>query len=96
MKSVTDLFTNIQLYYDLEDSASINYVDKTLSNAKIQGWIDTLQKYRNGVYIDSNPALTTDANPNVAIQKLNTFTNYVDNAGVKDPNCPRDIWVFDE
>lgn len=59
MKTVTNLFTNIQTYFDYQDSSSINYIDPTFSTTKIQNWINAMQKYKLGIYIDSNPSLTT-------------------------------------
>ncbi len=67
MSTVTDVFTNIQTYYDYENSQSANYIDKTASVTKIQSWIDTMEKYRIGVYKDSDSALTTDDNPLYAL-----------------------------
>ncbi len=42
MLTVTNLFTNIQTYFDYQDSASVNYIDPTFSTNKIQGWIDAM------------------------------------------------------
>lgn len=59
MKTVTNIFTNIQIYFDYQDSASINYIDPTFSTTKIQNWINAMQKYKLGIYKDSDISLTT-------------------------------------
>ena len=55
MKTVTELFTNIATYYDYDNPSSTNYVDLAISTGKLTGWISAIQKYKLGVYIDSNP-----------------------------------------
>lgn len=54
MKTVTDLFTNIVIYYDYEDATSANYVDKTISTGKINGWMAAMENYRLGIVKDSD------------------------------------------
>lgn len=95
MSTVTDVFTNIQTYYDYENSGSVKYIDKEKSVTKIQGWIDAMEKYRIGVYNDSKSNLTTDDNPLYSLDNLNKKTKYFFPNGTRDTNCPRDIWVFD-
>lgn len=96
MSTVSKLFTTVQTYYDYENKQSVNYIDKTSSVNKIQGWIDAMEKYRIGVYVDSNPALTTDDNPLFALANLNKWSNYYYLNGTKYAGCPRDVWVFDK
>lgn len=91
MKTVTNVFTNIQTYFDYQDSTSINYIDPSFSTNKIQGWINAMQKYKLGIYVDSDPLLTTEDNPNYALSQLNLWSN----RRPLDPNCPRDDWIFD-
>jgi hypothetical protein len=96
MATVTDVFTNIQTYYDYENPTSVKHIDKEKSVTKIQGWIDAMEQYRLGIYIDSNPSLTTDDNPVFALSTFNKNTKYFYPNGTRNPNCPRDIWVFDK
>ena len=91
MRTVTQLFTNIATYYDYDNPSSTNYVDLAISTAKLTGWISAIQKYKNGVYIDSNPAETTNDNPNYAIEQLNLYSN----TGAGVTTCSKDRWVFD-
>ena len=51
----------------------------------------TLEKYRDGIYVDYNETVTTDDNPNDAINKLNLYTK----GGAGVPVCAKDRWVFD-
>jgi hypothetical protein len=67
MRTVTNLFTDISTYYDYDNPSSTNYVDLSISTAKLTGWISAIEKYKDGVYVDSNPAETTNDNPNYAI-----------------------------
>lgn len=47
-----------------------------------------------GKFRDDISSLNTYDSPKVVLDKLNTYTKYVV-AGNIDPNCPRDVWVFD-
>ena len=96
MATVTDVFTNIQTYYDYENPTSIKFIDKEKSVSRIQGWIDAMEQYRVGIYVDSNPSLTTDDNPQFALASFNKKTKYFYPNGTRNPNCPRDVWVFDK
>jgi hypothetical protein len=96
MATVTDVFTNIQTYYDYDNPTSVKFIDKEKSVTKIQGWIDAMEQYRLGIYVDSNPSLTTDDNPLFALSSFNKKTKYFYPNGTRDPNCPRDIWVYDK
>lgn len=51
----------------------------------------TMEKYRDGIYVDYNETVTTDDNPNYAINKLNLYTK----GGAGVPVCAKDRWVFD-
>lgn len=73
----------------------MKFIDKSKSVTKIQGWIDAMEKYRLGIYIDSNPNLTTDDNPNYSLSSLNKWAKYYYPNGTRNTNCPRDVWVFD-
>lgn len=76
MSTVTDVFTNIQTYYEYENPTSIKFIDKEKSVNRIQGWIDAMEKYRLGIYSDSNPSLTTDDNPLISLTNLNKWTKF--------------------
>lgn len=45
-----------------------------------------------GIYIDSNPAITSSDNPNYAINQLNLYT--YTGGGVATGS--KDVWVFDK
>lgn len=55
-----------------------------------------MEKYRVGIYDDSNPSLTNDDNPLYSLANLNKWTKYYYPNGTRNADCPRDIWVFDE
>lgn len=95
MDTVTKVFTNIQLYYDYENNQSVRFISKTNSVNKIQGWIDAMEKYRIGVYNDSDKALTTDDNYLYSLDNLVKNTKYHYPNGTLHPGCPRDVWVLD-
>lgn len=67
MKTVQDLFTNIAVFYDYSNPLSTSYVNTATSPIKISGWINSLNNYKLGIYVDSNPAQTNSDNPNYAI-----------------------------
>lgn len=91
MKTVTDLFTNISAYFDYDNPSSANYIDLSISTGKISGWMNAIDKYRRGVFVDSRAQETTNDNPNYAINQLNLYTN----TGGGVPTCSKDRWVFD-
>lgn len=53
MRTVTDVFTNIQTYYDYDNPSSTNYIDLDISLSRLSGWIAAIENYRLGVYVDS-------------------------------------------
>jgi hypothetical protein len=57
MGTVTSLFSHIQQYYDYEDQLSTNFIDKSISVAKISNWMVTLENYRKGIYFDYNQSI---------------------------------------
>ena len=95
MQTVSDLFTNIQTYYDYNDPTNVKYINASLSTAKIESWIYTMEQYRLGVYIDANPSLTTYDNANYVLTKFNQIVQNKNSNNISDSNCPRDVWVFD-
>ena len=91
MNTVIELFTNIQTYDDYNNDQSVNYIDLELSTNRISGWISAIEKYRLGIYVDSNSSITNITNPNYAINVLNSYTNPSGATG-----CSKDRWVFDK
>ena len=91
MNTVTSLFTNIQNYFDYTNPLSQNYVNTATSVGKISGWINAVSNYKLGVYIDTNPSITSNDNPNYAITQLNLYT--YQGGGVATGS--KDIWVWD-
>ena len=87
MDTVTTLFTNIQTYYDYTNVMSTNYINLGISTGKISGWIAVINQYKAGVYVDADPAVTSNDNPNYAISQLNLETNGV---------AAKDVWVWDK
>lgn len=90
MGTVTNLFELIKKYYDYENQMSTSYIDKKISTGKIASWMLTVQNYKKGIYIDYDPTVTTDDNPNYSINRLNSYTK----GGI--PTCSKDRWVFDK
>ena len=92
MGTVTNLFSLIQRYYDYENEMSTNYIDKNISTGKLSNWMSTVRNYQQGVYVDFDEMITTDDNPNYAINRLNLYTK----GGAGVPVCAKDRWVFDK
>jgi hypothetical protein len=92
MNTVTALFTNIQTYYDYTNSASTNYINLAISTGKISGWVSAVNNYKLGVYVDTDPAITNNDNPNYAISQLNLYT--YQGGGVATGS--KDVWVWDK
>lgn len=92
METVTNLFTNIQTYQDYTNTLSTNYVNLAISTGKISGWMSAVNNYKKGVYIDTNPAITSSDNPNYAISQLNLYT--YQGGGVATGS--KDVWVWDK
>lgn len=91
MQTVTDVFSNIETLYDYMNTQSSNYIDLAISPGKVTGWISAIDNYRLGVYIDSQPAQTTNDNPNYAINQLNLYSN----TGGGLTTGSKDRWVWD-
>ena len=92
MQTVTDLFTNIQTYYDYTNTISTNYINLAISTGKISGWMAAINNYKLGVYVDTDPAITSSDNPNYAISQLNLYT--YQGGGVATGS--NDVWVWDK
>ncbi len=92
MGTVTSLFELIQTYYDYENELSTSYIDKNISTGKITNWMTAIQNYKLGVFADYDEAITTDDNPNYAVNRLNLYTKGGGGVSV----CAKDRWVFDK
>lgn len=92
MGTVTKLFTNIQTFYDYTNTVSKNYVNTAISTGKISAWMSTINKYKQGIYVDYDPAATSDDNPNYAIASLNLYTYQ----GGGMATGSKDVWVWDK
>jgi hypothetical protein len=92
MGTVEQLFTNIQTYNDYTNVVSQNYVNLAISSNKITGWVNAMENYRLGIYIDSDVAITSSDNPNFAINQLNLYTY----TGGGVPTGSKDVWVWDK
>lgn len=77
----------------MRDSTKATYVDLNTSINKINSWLNVLEKYRAGVYIDALNSVMTEDNPTVAIQNMNILTN--NGTAALYPTCTNDYWVFD-
>lgn len=51
-----------------------------------------MQGYESGIFIDANPVITNDNNPNYAIEQLNIYTNQA----LSNSSAPHDVWVWDK
>jgi len=94
MRTVEDLFTNTQTLLDMQTVGNTNYVDITVLGSNILGWMNAMTKYGNGIYIDADPADTTESNPYVSLANLNLLTLKYNSTGTKNI-CANDLWVFD-
>ena len=92
MQTVIKLFTDIQTYYDYTNSASANYVNLNIASSSITGWGTAINNYRTGLYVDTDPSITSNDNPNYAINQLNLYT--YQGGGV--PTGSKDVWVWDK
>lgn len=92
METVSNLFTNIQTYYDYTNAISTNYINTAISTGKISGWVNAVNKYKLGIYVDTDPVITSSDNPNYAISQLNLYT--YQGGGVATGS--KDIWVWDK
>lgn len=93
MKTVSTLYASISTYLNMRDSTTAQYVDLSQSTNKIQGWINAMEKYRLGIYVDADPNLTSEDNPYVSLALMNKYTN--NQTGGSPPSCTNDYWVFD-
>ena len=96
MDTVSQLFVNIDLFNEYEDSTSDKYIDQALSQTEITTWVATLTDRRDGVTKDVDVALTTDANAMHALENMVGYSLWTTaNAGDSSARCTRDRWVYD-
>ena len=50
-------------------------------------------QYKSGIYVDADPALTTEDNPQISIKGMNKYAN--NGTGGTPASCTNDYWVFD-
>ena len=60
METVSDLFVNIELFNEYDDSTNDKYIDQTLSQTEISDWIDKLEDLKIGKSRDDDPLITGD------------------------------------
>jgi hypothetical protein len=93
MQTVSSLYTQINTYLSMVNPSTAQYVNPATSTTTIQNWITTIQNYQSGIYVDANPALTTEDNPYVALVGMNKYSN--NGTAGSPPSCTNDYWVFD-
>lgn len=91
IKTLENLFVNINTYNDYTNGASQSYVNTQFSINTISKWVTAIQNYKLGIYVDSNPTQTNEDNPNYALAQINLYSN----TGGGVPTCSKDRWVFD-
>ena len=70
----------------MQTSGNAQYVDLSVSTTKIINWMNTMNQYGLGIYIDSDSTVTTEDNPNVALANFNLIT-YTSNSTLTDTMC---------
>lgn len=93
MQTVSKLYAEATTFLNMRDSTTALYIDPSFSTTKIQNWINAIDKYRLGIYVDTDPAVTSENNPNVSLSNMNKYTN--NGTGGTPPSCTNDYWVFD-
>lgn len=83
---------NIKTYDEYTNLSSLNYVDTNFSINTLKKWINNIEKYKLGIFVDSNPVQTNEDNPNYSLDQLNLYSN----TGGGVPTCTKDRWVFDK
>lgn len=91
IKTLENLFVNINTYNDYTNGTSQSYVNTQFSINTISKWVTAIQNYKLGIYVDSNPTQTNEDNPNYALAQMNLYSN----TGGGVPTCSKDRWVFD-
>lgn len=94
MKSVSDVFLNVQTYLNMQSSGNTQYVDITAAPTKILSWMNEMNDYSLGINVDSLANDTSENNPTVALAHMNLLTDQ-NSVGV-NTTCANDYWVFDD
>ena len=94
MGTVSDLFLNVQTFLNMQSAGNAQYVSLAVATTKILGWMTAITKYGQGIYLDSQPGVTDNSNPYIALANLNRHTLSHNSTGV-NTSCANDLWVFD-
>ena len=78
----------------MQTVGNTNYVDITVLAGKILGWMNAMNNYRDGIYIDADNVDTSEDNPYVSLANMNLLTLKYNSTGTKNI-CANDLWVFD-
>jgi len=71
MKTVADVFANIQTYLDMQTVGNAQYIDPTQATTKMVAWMNTMNQYGAGIYIDADSAVVGNSNPYVSLAHFN-------------------------
>lgn len=74
MNTVSNLFINIGIFKNYDDTSHASYVNQSISTSKIASWITTLDNYRKGITKDVDSSLLGDTNAMTVLSKLNQYT----------------------
>lgn len=77
----------------MRDTSNAVYVDLSVTPTQINGWINAMDMYQKGIYVDVSASVTTEENPLIALQGMNKYTN--NGTGGVVPTCTFDYWVYD-
>jgi hypothetical protein len=78
----------------MQTSGNTQYVDLTASTSKILGWMNAMNQYAYGIYLDADPGVVTEDNPYVSIANMNLHTLMYNSTSTENV-CANDLWVFD-
>ena len=70
----------------MQTSGNAQYVDLTTSTTKIINWMNNMNQYGLGIYIDSDSTDTSEDNPTVALNNFNLIT-YTSNSTLTNHMC---------
>jgi hypothetical protein len=93
MATVSALFLNIQTFLNMQTAGNAQYVNLNTAPTKILAWMNTMNKYAQGIYKDGVGA-AGDADPYNAINHLNLLTLSYNSTSVTKI-CANDLWVYD-
>lgn len=87
--TVSQLYGDINTYLNMLDSSKATFVNLNTSIDTITAWVNTLSKYKSGIYVDAPSSVITEDNPAVALRNMNDLSN-------NSTGCTKDYWVFDK